>query len=176
MRLTIVLLVCLMLTACATYRTALPSTLSVGVQQDIKSVKSSESIQYTFIGHPEAEKVVYQWSLVEGGSFNINRSVNGLFEEWAETKFGSISENSANTVSISISSIESICNNMGMSVSGSLMIEVTFEGTVNGVELSKSAKYNSSFSPENQENAIYSLMEKLVINIDKYVDSKLDIQ
>ncbi len=57
-----------------------------------------------------------------------------------------------------------------------MMIEVMLTGTVNGVELDKKAKYNSTFIPDNQENAIYALIEKLVINIDKYVDSKLDIQ
>ncbi|OQB07119.1 MAG: hypothetical protein BWY18_00553 [Candidatus Cloacimonetes bacterium ADurb.Bin211] len=87
---------------------------------------------------------VYQWSL-RGSSFNINRIVNDLFTEWTETKFGSIYDDSDNTISIKINNIESVCNNKGFSLSGSLMIEVLLSGMVNGIELERKAMYTSIF-------------------------------
>ena len=137
--------------------------------QKIPQKPNSKGIEFVFDGQPMAGNS-YTIPLPEGDSYNINRPFENLLRDWAELNFGSIEDNSLNSITITIKDMNYDGGNN--TFLKSIYLQVNIQGSIQDKFFDKDISLNQSFTRSSAANPEFkgsSLANKAKTNINRFL-------
>jgi uncharacterized lipoprotein YajG len=175
--------IALLSSGCTSTETVVSNTLPYEAQQRINTSEEFD-VDLEFKSHPDAETITASFAGAES-SYSINRPFAGKLEQLFRSKFGEISEESENKVTVEISDVNTNSETGPLRHRLSMSVDVTVEQ--DGEENSRIFEFRTTIRPEDEgtqytvayripPEPIEEFLMQYVVGIDSFLDSNLGIE
>jgi hypothetical protein len=169
------------LIGCTTSKTTVSNSLPYEVQQRVNTSEEFD-VSFDFEPHPEGDKV--EAAFGSGTStYSVNTPLRGQFQELVETKFGSITDGSDNSIRVAVTDLQPSTDSQTHTLNMTVEVTTVQEGEENARDFS----YSTTIRPIDTSTEytmgkripkedLQEFFLKFVVGADKFIDSNFGVQ